>query len=394
MSKVIYTTLAVLCALQACSNAPISVDDAVYLGVKDYGSVTADQVKSPKFSGYRFGTPSGEKTYQIAQTEGFAIQNGLQEGRRYSLQVKGRRIVAAECTDVLSTYYAPAISGVPGLRTLKNLIATAFEPVGTALYVYGGGWDWQDERSSRQTMTIGLAPEWVHFFDNQDASYNYKFVPGTGNVQTDPATTTYPFNGWNQYYYAGLDCSGYIGWTVYNVMNTESSTDPADGFTGSSTKFAKNLAELHGFGTFTHDSINGNESANPLGIGDIVSIKGHVWMSLGTCSDGSVLLLHSTPSDSRSGEMGGGVQLSALSREGIGRDCEAWHLADRYMTMFFPKWSDRYQAVSKPYEQYTFVEEDERAGKFSWSLDGSCLSDPDGYATMTPEQLLRDLFGR
>ena len=43
--------------------------------------------------------------------------------------------------------------------------------------------------------------------------------------------------------------------------------------------------------------------------GDIMSMNNHVWISLGTCDDGSIVIAHSTRSDSYAGYPGGGVQM-------------------------------------------------------------------------------------
>ena len=85
-------------------------------------------------------------------------------------------------------YRAP-VSGTPGLKTLKNLLATALEPVGTTLYVYGGSWDWQDSCSANQAMTIGLPQSWIDFFQQQDVDYDFK--------AEDEEHSYYPFGGWN-----------------------------------------------------------------------------------------------------------------------------------------------------------------------------------------------------
>jgi len=63
------------------------------------------------------------------------------------------------------------------------------------------------------------------------------------------------------------------------------------------------------------------------------------------------------------------------------------------MAKFFPAWSARYDAVLKGYEDYTSFSKPE-CGKFSWSLDGAngSLTDPEGYASKTPAQILADLF--
>ena len=257
-------------------------------------------------------------------------------------------------------------------------------PVGTALYVYGGSWDWQDVNSSNQALTIGLPQSWIDFFQQQDANYTYK-------NSADPAHSYYPHNSWNQYYYAGVDCSAYIGWTVYNVMHTESTTnDLSDGYVMSAVKMAKTFAEK-GWGTWTRDI----KSFKP---GDIFSMSGHVWTVLGVCDDGSIVFLHSTPSDSKAGQ-GGGVQLSALNpNSDDDKNCEAYKLVTKYMTKYYPEWSDRYDAVLRSYISYatpaTGTEYKETwSGNFSWNLDGTGLTDPDGYADMSAAEILADLFG-
>ena len=45
-------------------------------------------------------------------------------------------------------------------RTVKNLLKTAIKPVGKVLYVYGGGWNQEDNGAGRPAKTIGLYPLW------------------------------------------------------------------------------------------------------------------------------------------------------------------------------------------------------------------------------------------
>ena len=287
-------------------------------------------------------------------------------------------------TFVAEDYTAP-VSGTPGKRTLKNYLQTAMNPVGTALYVYGGSWDWQDVNSSNQALTIGLPQSWIDFFQQQDANYTYM-------NDDDPAHSYYPHNSWNQYYYAGVDCSAYIGWTVYNVMHTESTTnDLSDGYVMSAVKMAKTFADK-GWGTWTRDI----KSFKP---GDIFSMSGHVWTVLGVCDDGSIVFLHSTPSDSKAGQGGGGVQLSALNPNSDNdKNCEAYKLVTKYMTKYYPEWSTRYDAVLRSYDSYATPASGSEysktwSGNFSWNLDGTGLTDPDGYADMSAAEILADLFG-
>lgn len=217
--------------------------------------------------------------------------------------------------------YKPLIQGVPGLRTLKNFLATAMMPVGTTLYVYGGGWDLTDAGADMAARSIGVSADWVRFFRSQDETYDFR------------NTTDHSL---------GLDCSGFLGWTLYNVMNTD----------------------------------NGN--------------SGYVWICLGTCADGSIPVLHSTAAPSRSGQPGGGVELSAL---GADQGCDAWKLADIFMSRYYPQWYERYPVALKDMLQYTSSSYP-HTGRFSWNLTGENggLTDPDHYRSMTVQEILGTLL--
>lgn len=274
----------------------------------------------------------------------------------------------------------PKVSGVPGKRTLKNLLSTAMMPIGCVLYIYGGGWNLEDTGASELTKSIGISSSWLRFFNEQDTSYTYR-------NDEDKENSYYPYSGENTYSDAGLDCSGYIGWALYNMLYDENGKD---GLVMSSTKIAKTLAE-YGWGSWTQQIEKSTVGkSRTLRTGDIVSKNGHVWLCIGTCQDGSVVIAHSTPSDSRDGRPGGGVQLSAL---GVSKACEAYVLADYYMKHYFPEWYARYEVVLKDYEDYTRFE-GEFMGRFSWSLSdkNGILSDPDGICEMTASEVLEILF--
>ena len=422
-----------------------SYENAVYLGVKNYGTVSSKNPGKDNFI-HRFFADGKVVEFKVANDGRYSIQNTLQEGYVYDLTVENSVVTTASTakaaaegkitemststvtiggkeypytamyqidnaeagatavtvasypvgktakvydgtvylTFIAKPYTAP-VSGKAGVKTLKNYLKTALEPVGTTLYVYGAGWDWQDNLSSNQSMTIGLSQSWIDFFQQQDANYTYK-------NSADHAHSYYPHNSWNQYYYAGLDCSGYVGWVVYNVMHTQNSVNTDnDGYVMSSTKMAKTFADK-GWGTWTRDI----KSFKP---GDIFSMSGHVWTVLGVCDDGSIVFLHSTPSNSKADQGGGGVQLSALNpNSDDDKNCEAYKLVTKYMTKYYPEWSERYDAVLRSYDSYatpasgsTF--KDTWSGNFSWNLDGSGLTDPDGYANMSAAEILADLFG-
>lgn len=408
---------------------------AVYLGIENFADSDGDSKDS--FT-YRFNVDGREETYSIAKDESYSIQNRLQEGYVYDISVEdgivtqvqaaeetalgeikavdktsitvegttvslqgasiyritaqagGAEVAQAQAADLVvgetvkvygnssnptiyltfaAEEYTAPVSGTPGKLTLKNLLATAMEPVGTSLYIYGGAWDWQDAGSSVQATTIGLPQSWVDFFQSHDADYTYQ--------DSDDPAHSYYWRGYNEYYFGGPDCSGYIGWVIYNLMNTESGND---GYVMSASNMAGSFADA-GWGQLITDGVKDFQP------GDIFSMSGHVWMCLGTCEDGSVVFLHSTPSDSKTGQPGGGVQLSALDPNGD-PDCQAYQLASYYMSTYYPQWSERYDAVLRDYESYTTVP----GGQFRWDLSG-VLSDPDGYADLSADEILADLFG-
>ncbi len=363
----------------------------IYLGVENYGAEETNKDNKDHFR-YRFSDDGSEVVFSIdngktnaAGAYDYPVQNVLKEGYTYNVTFQGETVTAAEeIEDGKTEYtsYTPAVSGTPGEMTLENFLRTAMMPVGTTLYIYGGGWNWQDDGSAVQTRTIGVSPDWIRFFEGQDENFTYKGKDGD-EENVDASASYYPFGGYNEYYYAGLDCSGYVGWVIYNTFETENGKE---GYVGGATGFAKRLADL-GLGTWTQDV------AGPAAVflpGDIMSLNGHVWISLGTCDDGSVVILHSTPSYSRTGQPGGGVQIGAVGQD---ESCEAYILADHYMSEYFPKWYGRYPAALKKPENY-FHFEGEKAGLFRWNTgEGGRLSDPAGVQKMQPKEVLGLLFG-
>ena len=284
-------------------------------------------------------------------------------------------------TFVSEKYMSPIIA-IPGEKTLKNFLTTALQPVGTTLYIYGGSWDWQDEGSSLQATTIGIPQSWIDFYQYQNADYTYREKDGNKN----PSSSYYPYGKWNQYCYVGEDCSGYVGWVIYNTLNKENGKD---GYVMGATKMAKTFAE-NGWGTWTQDvKIPTNHDGSDFKVGDIFSMNGHVWISFGTCDDGSIVIAHSTPSNSINGQPGGGIQISAI---GPSENCEAYQLAKMYMEKYYPDWCRRYKVVLKKSEDYIKFKKDSAAGKFSWNLENGILTDPDDYANKKPAEILKDIF--
>ena len=282
--------------------------------------------------------------------------------------------------------YVPPVNGTPGEKTILNYLKTALAPVGTCLYVYGGGWNWQNTKAGTQAVSIGLPVTWTEFFQMQDS--DYVFRKKNTEDPDDPQHSYFPYMHYNEYYYAGADCSGYLGWVLYNVLNEESG---GNGYVMTSTETALTYSN-NGWGTYTRDLKKpADHDTSAFLPGDIVSISGHVWICLGTCRDGSIVILHSSPTDSRTGGHGGGVQMSAL---GDSEDCEAYKLVCDYMSTWYPDWYERYQPVLKPFATYADMMSDINAGKFSFDVSGAgILSDPDGVRSMTPDEILAMVYG-
>ena len=277
-----------------------------------------------------------------------------------------------------------SVSCDPGVKTLKNFIATSLSAIGTALYVFGGSWAWHNGTYSAQSTTIGVPRSWIDFFQAKDDKYSYRDFKGRGKKRrlVDYRHSYYPYRGWNQYYYAGVDCSAYVSWVLYNVMHT-SSGQP--GIIIGST-YIGSLYQKKGWGKVVRKKkeIRSKYIFSP---GDVVCVKGHVWISLGTCADKSVLMVHSAPTNSISGNPGGGVQLSAIGKS---KKCIAYKMADHYMKTYCKEWYKRYRPMLCKGNMYISFKNC-NTGIFKWDLK-TLLTDPDGFASMTPEEILPKLF--
>ena len=285
--------------------------------------------------------------------------------------------------------YKPFIEGEPGVKTLKNYIKTALSAAGTILYVYGGGWNCAySTGGSPQSTTIGLPRSCIDFFQHRDGKYSYqKTLLSNGTFVKNPQKSYYPFHGYNEYYYAGFDCSSYLGWVLYNILNVESGKRSLN---LSSTNVAKTYARWR-YGTFTRRVFQPKQHKNSqFKPGNIVSVCGHVWICLGTCKDGSILFIHSVPSCSIHGRYaGGGVQMSAIGKS---KQCDAYRLANFYMRKYYPEWYKRYRPVLCNYNMY-FNTKHQDAGMFQWNLTGSgLLRDPHNYVNKYPHEILKDIF--
>ena len=235
----------------------------------------------------------------------------------------------------------------PQRVTVRRFLENALKPVGTTLYVYGGGWNKEDTGAGKEAVTIGLSPAWAEFYRSQDASY-------------DSSLYRYQIE-------KGLDCSGYVGWAIYNTLETENGKS---GYVFLSREFGDRLAQMD------YGNNVPREEADGYIPGDIMSssIDHHVWISIGQCSDKSVVLLHSSPP---------GVRICGTAAPDGTQNSQAVSIAERFMSEKYPDWYSRYPDCYKGISYLT------NYSRFRW---GDIMYDPDGYGSLTPEQVLTDLF--
>ena len=152
----------------------------------------------------------------------------------------------------------------PGERTLFSLLCAAMQPLGTTLYVYGGGWNLDDTGAGREAVTPFPSPAWKTFFLSQDEGYDYRRFRGSG------------CNPWHS---AGLDCSGYLGWVIYAALHRKSGLE---GYVYPSTEMAGALA-ARGLGRLVRPPCR-------FLPGDLFSMEGHIWLCVGVCRDESLVI--------------------------------------------------------------------------------------------------------
>lgn len=236
---------------------------------------------------------------------------------------------------------------VPGELSMENLLLTAKKPLGNTMYIWGGGWNEADTGAGIEAVTIGVSPRWKEYAALQDSTYNYK-------------DTEYQIHD-------GLDCSGYVGWVVYNVFETENGSSEEDGYVVKATTMAETFAD-NGWGTYRKAS-----EVTEWKPGDIMSMEGHVWISLGMCDDGSVLLIHSSPP---------GVRICGTFLADGSRS-QAIELAEQCMRENYPVWYARYPECGVKNNYLT------TAGQMRWN---DILSDENGIREMNAYEVMEFLF--
>lgn len=237
-------------------------------------------------------------------------------------------------------------------HTIKNFLLGALQPVGKTLYVWGGGW-------AQPTATyIGVYPEWVTWFNSKGSSYNY-----ANFMDLSVATRA-----------KGLDCSGFVGWSTYQVMETQSGV--GSGYVAEASTIASVYAS-RGYGAlWSQSKLSQSNYLGRFKAGDVGSMSGHTFIVIGQCSDGSLVIVHSTPPC---------VQINGTTTPSGGYDSEAVELAKQYMNQYYPSLVKKFNLSCSVGSSYI------RASNIlRWNA--KTLSDPDGYKTKSAGQVLENMF--
>lgn len=221
-------------------------------------------------------------------------------------------------------------------KNVTNFLKTALKPAHRTMYIWGGGW-----RESGDLFRIGLNPKWEEFYSLQNSGYDFK---------------EHRFEREH-----GLDCSGYVGWVMYNFFGIDDKTDYVT--------FAKSQAAMFaemGLGEYIPET----KCFEP---GDIVSGNDHVYIVVKQCRDDSVILLHSSPP---------GVQLCAADNK-CGSS-KAACLVKCYTEKYYPEWYKKFGFCTRGPEYLRNV------SVFRWHK--SILPDIDCLKQMSPERVLDKIF--
>lgn len=238
------------------------------------------------------------------------------------------------------------------MSSILDMLKTAAMPLGKTMYIYGGGWNEADDGAGRECLTMGLSPKWSAFANSCGADYNFR---------------SYDYKRDKSVIHLGLDCSGYVGWVLFNTLKNGS----GQGYVFKSTEVVKRLSEM-GLGRRIPRSEVKIHRA-----GDIMSSAcgccAHVYICVGECEDKSLVLLHSSPC---------GVQLSGTYTPKGDKNSMAAAAAESYMKRYYPKWMDRFPDCLRDEKYLTHYEQ----------LENTFCSDNENVRNMTAEMVLELIF--
>lgn len=290
---------------------------------------------------------SGNFTRVARVSEDFIQLDGRRLGQSYKYYVIAYSNINGSLVKSLPSTTAVTRPVEGSISTIKNYMTNAIAPMGSTLYIFGGGRDEYRPVRVNNSTRIGLHEEWREFFLSKKES---TYIPDDYAYQRS----------------LGIDCSGFVGFVNYNTFNTsdnQKSMVTKSGNTG-------DLLVSRGLGSYSTEL-----SYDFYQAGDVMFRDGHVYIVVGQCSDGSVVVCHSSMM---------GVKLAATrDRNGNSRN-QANALVKSYMSTYFQDYHKIDSGINTASDYLTNYK------KFTWN--SKALSDPDGYRNMPVEEVLKDLF--
>ena len=337
---------------RTCQAAALSAPEGLLAsGVKDSVVLSWEPVKGA--DGYEiYEKTEGQDSWTMVKTTAKKkiVLADRESGIRYAYRVRAYKVKKKRIRYGAYSKKSDTTIPVQATTTLRNFLKVSLAPVGSTMYIWGGGWNKADNGAGRDALRIGLNPQWRTFAAGQKASYNYR-----------------------NYRYKrgyGLDCSGFVGWSVYNSLHTAKGK-PGEGYVDKAKNLAKNYAG-NGWGTFRKASAVKDYKA-----GDIMSGSGHVYIVIGSCGDGSVVFVHASPA---------GVQIGGTATPSGKKSSKAVKLAGKYMKKYYPAWYRRFPDSSRGASYLSY-------NQFRWNVSGdSVMEDPDHYRNKSAGEVLKDLF--
>lgn len=282
--------------------------------------------------------------------------------KKFSLKVK--KVVSFLFASLILTANVSAgkvPNCTPGLSTVKNFLATAMQPVGETLYIWGGGHESEVTSACQPARHIGVWPQWKEFFNSQDQNYdfrNYAICKDGKVVAADPARLS-----------LGLDCSGYRGWVLYNVFHSKDME---------SIGYVVYSGNIQNFIDNNWGTVINPKNIKSFKAGDIMAKPGHTYIVIGQCSDGSIVLVHSSCC---------GVHICGTVTPDGNKRSKAVALAESYMKKYYIEYDKRYSS-------YGYMRNGEYLTQYTqlrWDTKGA-MKDPEHYTEMDAEQVLKNLF--
>ncbi len=200
-------------------------------------------------------------------------------------------------------------------------------PVGTALYVYGGGWNRQDTSSGNTAMHIGLPQSWIDFFR---PSERLLYLP----QRQQSRAQLLPDRRLNQY--------GYAGW-IARATSADAVQYPAyrDAFCLRLRRLCRARRRVcpYAFPKSLGYPFPSGLRQRPAGAVLVPSRRylqhGRPCGCASVCRTAALSSCTLRPRPVKTDCKGGGVQLSALNpARDADKDCQAYRLAERFMQRY------------------------------------------------------------